>query len=1407
MSNYSDYFQLKYNPPEITQATFHEHPDWWKRTYPHKTFISLLKRTEKMLARGSEMDKHSIWIHGAYGTGKSQVTWTLRSLLTCSDEDFEAYFKEYAPLKAEGDLKKKLAGHRKARKIVVAARHGSDAISGPEDLIDAVFESLSKALADAGIAYDAGATIRGGMAKWLEGNGKDILNLLIKKEPYCHKGCFAGKTADDVLAKLKSDDPADELLKELRALAKAEGIVALKFSKEALAGWIKEMAEKNNLHLLFVWDEFSAFFKNNKTKLDTLQTLAELSGETRFNLVIVTHFTTSFLPENDNSAQIVVDRFKPTVEISLPENIAFELIGHALQVKPAFQTEWDSLAGALNDRMEEPRRKVAKMLKDVDEKVFRAMLPFHPYAALVLKNIASLFDSNQRSMFTFIADDPEAMAFKWFIADHSPEDGDVLSVDMLWEYFYRTGKNLRGTGETGKSNLDAQVRAILEVFPEKSGKLMENEKRVLKTVLMFQALAKKLNNAAEFLATEENLRLAFEGVEGLETGAGVTIAHKLAETDKILFVDEVNGKKVLQAPMAAGGRDLQEIEKIKDGLLQTTKTKELLKEWTREEVLRLSRPLGERFDARLASPDSFTQVLNQMLAQDAKNYRMHALVVVGRNDVDAAAASAAIAKALEDPRSGNVVYIDATAEELGDADFDKWAYFRARGQHFARKDTGDSGNAYAEAKKILESWRDRIAEGAFTVRSKRNPGGTVCHGAAEVWEELRLCVLAKYPLAMEFGTGAGFTDTLFNQADARDVVAGIRGGVDHLLAGEKKGRVGEKDEKALLAGVKDVSEYWKSAPTLTLSKIKAKVESKLKSAFKAGGAGRIEFGEIVETLFCEGFMPTDLHAFLTGFLLKECVGGDYRFSRDGESVPLDAAHLTDGILSYFKKVLGTGGGRYHEAYIEVLTTEQRRFAELSKAVFKLGDNASIDIVAQQLAARIREFQYPLWCFKALPEAVGAERYIDQFTLLTNPANQKGATLAGVATEIGLMAAQDPGAEAKLSALFTKEKAQEAMNAWLDEFEGGAFREAAREINAADPLADVRRCFGTEGTGTWLWHPETGENEIRALLRDYRIVAESFKRGFLMAPTSSLWDCMEAWRDKTRTIRIPYATLVALKPQSKAFLGLLKEIAGGSRLDQNDRREAFYHEITDKGDVNRDTLDGCPSLFKATYAEQLSGLDEQEKDALYLTGLDKSSFLQDKPTYEQMLVQKVAEVKSQQGRAKLLALWSGKTGTETPGDWSRKYQTPALAMAPDGTPLLDGLRKALDAANDKTAPAAKVEEGLEFFTVHPEVFAWFDGAKADEAFRRRVVGRYASVLTDLAQVRSRLTQKLGPEVFDWLSDARDAVLKNLAESEYNLHCAERVRNKITAMDADDAKHYLVDLVMNSLDVGLAILSEE
>ena len=98
-------------------------------------------------------------------------------------------------------------------------------------------------------------------------------------------------------------------------------------------------------------------------------------------------------------------------------------------------------------------------------------------------------------------------------------------------------------------------------------------------------------------------------------------------------------------------------------------------------------------------------------------------------------------KALADPRSGNVVFIDATSVELDDGDFAKWAEYKARANWYARKDAQQSNNALSEAEKILSAWRDKIATGAFTVRTKRNATGVVCHGASEVGEELRLSVL------------------------------------------------------------------------------------------------------------------------------------------------------------------------------------------------------------------------------------------------------------------------------------------------------------------------------------------------------------------------------------------------------------------------------------------------------------------------------------------------------------------------------------------------------------------------------------------------------------------------------------------------------------------------------------------
>ena len=75
---YCEYFDIdEAYFPCIDESAINAGVDW-KKTYPHETFIKLLKMTEAML---SGTTKRSLWIHGAYGTGKSRCAYALKKIL------------------------------------------------------------------------------------------------------------------------------------------------------------------------------------------------------------------------------------------------------------------------------------------------------------------------------------------------------------------------------------------------------------------------------------------------------------------------------------------------------------------------------------------------------------------------------------------------------------------------------------------------------------------------------------------------------------------------------------------------------------------------------------------------------------------------------------------------------------------------------------------------------------------------------------------------------------------------------------------------------------------------------------------------------------------------------------------------------------------------------------------------------------------------------------------------------------------------------------------------------------------------------------------------------------------------------------------------------------------------------
>ena len=181
--------------------------------------------------------------------------------------------------------------------------------------------------------------------------------------------------------------------------------------------------------------------------------------------------------------------------------------------------KWEKHRKSLEDRTMQSRSAVSKKI-GLTDKDLSNVLPIHPYAALILQHISIYYTSTARSMFNFIKNDEgeDVKAFQWFIDRYDfSSQNPFVTIDMLWNFFY----------ETGSQKLADGIREVLSCYTQKMDKeLMEDEKRVLKVILLLQAISERMSgNRDIFLPNNKNLTLAFEGTD-LEVTAQ-NIAKKL----------------------------------------------------------------------------------------------------------------------------------------------------------------------------------------------------------------------------------------------------------------------------------------------------------------------------------------------------------------------------------------------------------------------------------------------------------------------------------------------------------------------------------------------------------------------------------------------------------------------------------------------------------------------------------------------------------------------------------------------------------------------------------------------------------------------------------------------------------------------------------------------------------------
>lgn len=1394
MNKYSDYLEIDDFPSEINNDSIKEmestDPDWWKKTFPHETFIHLLKITEAMLGRQTYNSKKSLWVQGSYGTGKSRIISTLKKLLECSNEDFNDYFDTYDELKAESDLRNKLLTQRSSGKIITVYRYNCGQINDFNDFIMAIYDDVSKALSQAKVPYAGENTLRGGIISWLEDDvHKNFFNSIIKKQEYCFLGSFAGMTADTILTKLKNSKNVQELIQDLLALAKNEGISAFSKKVEDLKSWLTDIIDQNNLKaIVFFWDEFSEFFRKNKNYLDTFQTFNELSNHKPFNMVIVTH--SAMFDKEDIDGKKVRDRFNDC-QIELPDTIAFDLISHVIKVKESQKEIWKTTIQTIQDAVIESSKKVAKYVWNNEEQKgiskLNGILPIHPLAALLLKHISTSFASNQRSMFNFIknqnADGLEA--FQWFIKTHSPdgnlnEDDSLLTIDHLWNFFYEKGTDEHSSA-AGRSNLDTQIRNILDSYAQNEGMLSNDQKRVLKTVLMLQAMSEKLGYQFPlFLPTEENIELAYDGLMW-QGGKAKGIAQQLVQ-NKILFKKKVgSGKEVFAAAVLSS--DTAKIEEKKDNLRKNTDTDLLIKEGDFESIPSLKKAQDFRFKLFSLSWKNFSsevnKIANEPVSKGIKPFQIPLVLFFARTHEERSKLQKSLKDKLADVNNKKIVFLDLTTP-FDEDKFDQYLAYKAQEEYYRLIDKSQADNYNRQAKNFLKDWKDDIAK-KVTVYSYDKPEGVNCQSAEDLRKALNFFVLEQFPHSFD---NTQLNDQMWINSQAKKCVS--------LGIEEQSGGIVPKDI------VKFIENNRK-----TLDEIKSDLDNYIKEQLRT--QGHVAISNLFDILQEKGFMPCNLYAYLTGWLLRDYSQNQYRCSdgKPGNSVQMDNEKMAT-IVSECIKHKYDPASRYNDQYIEKLTEEQRAFVNLAHSIWNdISDEQSVEVATTEIRRQLENLEYPLWAFKEL-DCQGTDEFLVNLGILANVKNSvntesNAETEAKKINELGQYALHNPDLGKILKSLLTPENASKAMEKFLEHFENGDLLHLSKEIQVDNVMYEVKVAFNKRGL--WLWNQETGNEVILNLIVKYRFVAISNR--LLHNNANSYSDALSNWDEKIKSFRIPYLKITQKCPSVKNMLKFFYDRRENELPDN--RIPDLVKALEDSESAFKEFEKQIIQVFKEAFNFQLGELSDDDIQKLY-SELPGDSFYKTPAEMQTIITQKTQSIIEGQLYFKLQNLWKEKTGTESPQAWSEKFQTPILAMVPSKEQ--DWAREVFDTINNqKNKDSSSVQDAIQYLQGNHEYFNNLNNqAIIDEAFMTKIVRNYASLLDNPNEVREALMKHV-PNCYKWMDNySITELVEQMGEDRYNTQGLTKVQDKVEKMNDQQVRELLMWLVNNSPETGIKILTD-
>ena len=608
---------------------------------------------------------------------------------------------------------------------------------------------------------------------------------------------------------------------------------------------------------------------------------------------------------------------------------------------------------------------------------------------------------------------------------------------------------------------------VLDYYPRLSATkhLDETELRVLKAILLFQALSLEMRDSVSlFLATEKNLDNAFEGSD-LENGEAVRCANKLVR-DNVVYKKKIKGD-ILVYSILTGEMDSNKIDENKKQF-ESKNTSSLIVEGNLTESIELPAALRLRYIIDSAGVTDFDIKAKKAIdLAEADPLRLYAIVSFAKDANEAALVNKKIQSILQANPETSVIFIDTSKTPLGESAFNSWVENKATSAYYAGKDNSQSVQYANYANDVLRKWKENIKNGQFVLFTTSTPGGDNKANHEALVDSLSGENRKRFPLGLE---NYKVHDPLWLSTMLK---LGAECGATQILKSTYKQKL-----DTVLNGAWGIENYWTVNPSLQVSRIKTALNEHINKIMEIDG--RISISSIYDFLKDTpfGFMPSNLTAFFTGFLLKEFVNdGRYSWSDGISSDELSLGKFTDMIEEVIK-LDNTPNPRYRNKYIVTMTPEEKSFIEATSTSFDISKSfcSSIEQARERIRAKMKVLAFPIWALNSIldDESLLCDKEVvsELLNLYCGIANndqaESGKSDSDIAIEIGKICINNPEAVKDLSALLTKEKCTSGMMAYLNEYKEGELPSLAESVHDGGQYINAVRAKFDADAANWVW---------------------------------------------------------------------------------------------------------------------------------------------------------------------------------------------------------------------------------------------------------------------------------------------------------------------------------------------------